>query len=79
MSTIGTLIDYHYSLTLQCCEQVCKHQETVDLAALAAKIGRDHSCLAHDIEEYFVCSACGSKKLNFLLTSEAAERTMPAH
>ena len=78
MTTIGTLIDYHYSLNLRCCAEACNHQERLDLAELASKLGRSHSCLAQDISAHIQCAKCHSSHVNVILSSEALNRAEEA-
>ncbi|HEV7252504.1 MAG TPA: hypothetical protein VGN97_05330 [Mesorhizobium sp.] len=59
--TIGWLIDHRHSLSLTC--EDCGHHATLDPAALAAKLGRDHSYLAPDLLPRMKCSQCGTKHL----------------
>lgn len=66
ITTIGDLIDERYRLYV-CCEAGtggtrCNHDALVDLQALAARLGRDHGCLAADLAGKFRCARCGSRE-----------------
>lgn len=68
ISTIGALIDYDMVLQVHCNTWGCMHSATVDLEALAARIGRDHSHLAPAIKRYFRCTACGGRDVGFIVS-----------
>lgn len=68
LSTIGALIDFKMTLRVHCNTWDCMHAGTVDLNALAARIGRDHSCLAPEIKRYFRCTECGGRNVGFILS-----------
>ena len=68
ITTIGDLIDDRYRLYI-CCEaaprgQRCNHDALADLDALAARLGRDHGCMAKDLAGKFRCGRCGSKAIS---------------
>lgn len=68
LSTIGALIDDRYRIYI-CCEAApggrrCNHDALADLEALAARLGRDHGCLAKDLAGKFRCGRCGSREIS---------------
>ncbi len=76
LKTIGDLIDEGYCLTIHCKGTgsngyPCHHSVRLDLPAVAQRIGRDHSYKSKDLDGRFKCSACGSKDIGFILSSES--------
>ena len=67
ITTLADMIDGGYSISVHCNGTTCHHSATIDLEALAGKIGRDHSARAKDLTPYFRCSKCGSKDMAFNL------------
>lgn len=67
ISTIADMIDEGYAISIHCNGTDCHHSATIDLEALAGKIGRDHRALAKDLLPYFRCGRCGSKDMAFNL------------
>lgn len=69
LSTLGALIRYDMRLRVHCNARDCWNSGDVDLPALAARLGEDHSMLAPALKPYFVCSKCGSRDIGFILSS----------
>lgn len=68
IDTIGALIDSLTTLTVYCADDNCWHGKDVDLEKLAARIGRDHSCMHSDlIKLNWRCEKCGGRKVTFRL------------
>ncbi|HWU60832.1 MAG TPA: hypothetical protein VN112_02285 [Ensifer sp.] len=68
IDTIGALIEYRYDLSVHCHARDCWNRGTVDLEALAVRLGKGHSFLAKDLRRFFRCSKCGSKDVGFILS-----------
>lgn len=66
VSTIGDLIDRHYSLTAWC--QKCGNRE-VDLEKLAAKYGRDASYIVGETPIKIVCAECRAGPLRYVISA----------
>ncbi|MFC6486920.1 hypothetical protein [Nitratireductor sp. GCM10026969] len=64
---IGDVIDGDYTLTAYCYHFGCNHRADLDLAALAARLGRDHSWMRNDLVPKLCCSKCGSKDIGLRL------------
>lgn len=60
-STIGYMLDAGFDLWAQCYSPDCRRMAKLDLGALAARLGREHSTLRKDLCPRLKCSACGSK------------------
>lgn len=70
IDTIGKMIEHKHWLSVHCNERDCWNSASVDLPALAARIGADHRCLAPFLKPYFVCSKCGSRDVGFTTGAE---------
>lgn len=57
--TIGDMIDHHLGLTAHCPR--CRHFASIDMHALAARLGRDHRCETGPIARPMVCKRCGHR------------------
>lgn len=68
VNTVGKLIDNGYKVALYCENPrdglTCGFVKWLDLEKLAAKLGRDHGCLAADITPHLWCTKCGGKKVS---------------
>ncbi len=60
-STIGAMLDGGFSLWAQCYNPACRRAAEIDLAHLAAKLGRAQSTLRKDLCPRLTCSVCGGK------------------
>lgn len=67
IDTIGKLIDGGYGLHAYCNARGCAHNAPLDLAALARRLGRDHSHLHQDIAPMLRCSRCGGTDVGIQL------------
>jgi len=57
--TLGALIDDGYTVSAYC---ACRPgRRLLDLDALAARLGRDHSCLYPDLAPRLACADCGAR------------------
>jgi hypothetical protein len=65
--TIGEMIDKGWTVRVYCEARNCHRGADVDLAALAARLGRDHGALHADLVGHFRC-ACGSRHVSFRLS-----------
>lgn len=63
--TIGEMLDRGYRLWIHCEASGggvrCNHSAQADLAALAARLGRDHGAMVADLAGKFRCARCGSR------------------
>jgi hypothetical protein len=71
-NTIGELIKGRYTLTAHCDNQACRHSKKLDLEALAAKLGRDHSTLHRDLAPKLKCEICGGKTISLILSPDTS-------
>ena len=60
-STLGAKLDAGFDLWAQCYREGCRHHAQVDLAMLAARLGRDHSTLRKDLCPHLRCRKCDGK------------------
>lgn len=60
IDTIGKTIDANLTITACCHRTDCRHSAQLDLAALAARLGRDHPSGARELLPYLTCAKCGS-------------------
>ncbi|SFI81047.1 hypothetical protein [Aerobium aerolatum] len=71
VDTLGVLIDHGYKVALYCENPrdglTCGFVKWLDLEKLAAKLGRDHSCLRDDLVPNLFCTKCGGKKVSIRL------------
>lgn len=71
INSIGKLIDHGYRVALYCENPrdglTCNFVKWLDLEKLAAKLGRNHGCLASDITPHLWCTKCGGKKVSVRL------------
>jgi hypothetical protein len=66
--TIGAVIDAGLAIHAFCL--ACGHDEDVDLAAVAQRLGRDQSSLPVHLVPKLVCSRCGSKNVGMVLAPD---------
>ena len=59
IDTIGQMIDHNLTLSVYCHRHGCGHSAHLDLRALAGRLGRDHSCMAHILLPHLTCGKCG--------------------
>ena len=57
--TIGDFLDYEHHLSAHCNNIRCRRYVELDLAALAARLGRDFD--THGIRRRLRCTACGGR------------------
>lgn len=71
IDTLGALIDDDYQVALDCENPheglTCGFVKWLDLEKLAAKLGRNHGCLASDITPHVCRTKCGGKKVSVRL------------
>lgn len=65
--TLGKMIDGGYRLWVHCDAPAvdglrCDHAAEIDLAGLAARLGRDHGAMADDLAGRFRCARCGGRR-----------------
>jgi hypothetical protein len=68
IATLGDLIDGDFWLAIHCNRQAppCDHHALIDVAWLAGRVGRDHSCMSRDLQRLgWRCSKCGSRAVTF--------------
>lgn len=68
IATLGDMVDADHWLMVCCDRQTppCHHTAPVDVAWLAGRVGRDHSCMARDLQRIgWRCSKCGSRAVTF--------------
>lgn len=68
IETIGDMIDHEQRMAVYCDNRreyglTCGFIKWADLEKLAARLGRDHSCLAPAITPYMWCPLCGGRKV----------------
>jgi len=65
--TLGSLIEGGYSLTAYC---ACRpgYGRKLDLPALAARLGPEHSCMYPDLSPRLRCEHCGAHPESFTLS-----------
>ena len=73
LDTIGALIDNSHNLRAYCNAPKCHHCVKLDLVALAAKLGRNHSSMHKDLVPKLYCSKCKSKDIALILSTESTE------
>lgn len=76
MATIGDHIDERYTITAHCrCRPPYGERSVnLDLEALAARLGRDHSAMAPDLIPHLRCSVCGRRPEMITVAPPGAER-----
>ena len=74
MSTLGHLINR--GDTLYACCYACQRTVEMDLAALAARLGREHSAMHDGLTPRLKCSACGSRNVGLRISPTRAIREM---
>lgn len=79
IDTLGKMIQYEHWLAVHCNARDCWNRASVDLPALAARLGDDHRCLAPFLKPYFVCSKCGSRDVGFTTGLETPNLYAGAH
>lgn len=79
-NTLGDLIDQGYTLTAHCEANPtrCTHSVELDLVALAARLGRDHSTMHKYLSPKLVCSKCGARGPGFILGAPNGYSAMAA-
>ena len=68
IDSLGATRDNRYTLTAYCNNPECRHRAELDLDALIAKLGADHSSLAGDLVPKLRCSKCKGKRLSLSLS-----------
>lgn len=71
LTTIGAFLDNAHVLRAYC--NTCRHCVKLDLKALAAALGRDHGSMHNDLVPKLKCSACGSRAIGLILSTEETE------
>jgi len=59
--TLGECLDNGYGIAATC--TACWHSAGLDIAVLAAKLGRDHGALRDDLVPKLRCTKCGGKHI----------------
>lgn len=68
INTLGAILDGDYSLRACCYSLKCQHNATLDVEALARRLGRDHSSMHWDLIPNLRCSKCGGKNIGLRLS-----------
>lgn len=80
MSTIAERIAQGDKLHIYCGRWPrCPRNMSVDLAALAERLGPDHGAMHWDLERRFRCSECGHNRSTFIVSSAAAAASSRPH
>lgn len=66
--TVQSLIDEGYKLHAYCHDPRCQHSQKLDLEALKARLGPDHSMMHDDLAPKLKCSKCGGKKIGLIFS-----------
>lgn len=70
-STFGACLDSGSGLIVNCVSSYeCHHSTKLDIAAMAARYGRDHGALHRDLIKLpWKCERCGGRKASFTSTT----------
>lgn len=74
--TIQQCIEGDYAIRVICHGPQCTNDQSLDLKALAERLGPNHGAMHVDLADKFRCSKCGSKKVSFRITPNASARPL---
>jgi hypothetical protein len=65
-NTVQELIDGGFTITVYCHNPRCHRRAELDLKAVRAKLGPDHSMLFDAIKDKLHCSKCGGRQVGMV-------------